>query len=60
MRVMVFVKATEDSERGIDPTPETTAMFEAMGKFKADTLPIGSLAKNIVAAQKLLDRAGYR
>jgi len=34
--------------------------LEAMGKFKADTLPIGSLAKNIVAAQKLLDRAGYR
>jgi iron(III) transport system substrate-binding protein len=34
--------------------------LEAMGKFKADTLPIGSLAKNVVAAQKLLDRAGYR
>ncbi|WP_153131735.1 Fe(3+) ABC transporter substrate-binding protein [Dechloromonas hortensis] len=34
--------------------------LEAMGKFKADTLPIGTLAKNIVAAQKLLDRAGYR
>jgi iron(III) transport system substrate-binding protein len=34
--------------------------LEAMGKFKADTLPIGALAKNVVAAQKLLDRAGYR
>lgn len=34
--------------------------LEAMGKFKADPLPIASLAKNIVAAQKLLDRAGYR
>lgn len=34
--------------------------LEAMGKFKADTLPIGSLAKNVAAAQKLLDRAGYR
>ena len=34
--------------------------LEAMGKFKADTLPIGTLAKNVVAAQKLLDRAGYR
>ena len=32
----------------------------AMGKFKADNLPIGALAKNVVAAQKLLDRAGYR
>ena len=34
--------------------------LEAMGKFKADSLPIGTLAKNVVAAQKLLDRAGYR
>jgi iron(III) transport system substrate-binding protein len=34
--------------------------LEAMGKFKADTLPIGNLAKNVAAAQKLLDRAGYR
>src|SRR5574343_1468822 len=34
--------------------------LEAMGKFKADTLPIGALAKNVAAAQKLLDRAGYR
>ena len=34
--------------------------LEAMGKFKAETLPISTLAKNVVAAQKLLDRAGYR
>ena len=34
--------------------------LEAMGKFKADTLPIGNLAKNVASAQKLLDRAGYR
>lgn len=34
--------------------------LEAMGEFKADMLPIGTLAKNVVAAQKLLDRAGYR
>ena len=33
MRVMVFVKATEDSEKGFFPTPETMAMMEAMGKF---------------------------
>ena len=30
MRVMVFVKATEDSEKGISPTPETKKMFEAI------------------------------
>jgi iron(III) transport system substrate-binding protein len=34
--------------------------LDAMGKFKADPLPIGTLAKNVAAAQKLLDRAGYR
>ena len=43
MRVMVFVKATEDSERGIDPTPETTAMFEAMGKFNEELVGAGVL-----------------
>ena len=41
MRVMVFVKATEDSERGIDPGPETTAMFEAMGKFNEELVGAG-------------------
>lgn len=34
--------------------------LDAMGKFKADPLSIGSIAKNVPAAQKLLDRAGYR
>ncbi|WP_242128798.1 YciI family protein [Sphingobium sp. Sx8-8] len=33
MRVMVLVKATEDSERGFQPTAETMAMMEAMGRF---------------------------
>ncbi len=34
--------------------------LEAMGKFKADSLPIATLASKVVVAQKLLDRAGYR
>jgi hypothetical protein len=38
---MIFVKATEDSERGIDPGPETTAMFEAMGKFNEELVKAG-------------------
>ena len=43
MRVMVLVKATEDSERGDLPEP---AMLEAMGKFneelaKAGIMPAG-------------------
>ena len=33
MRVMVLVKATEDSEKGFVPTPETMAMMEAMGRY---------------------------
>ncbi|MCX5497477.1 YciI family protein [Kaistia dalseonensis] len=34
MRVMVLVKATEESERvGYVATPETLAMMEAMGRF---------------------------
>lgn len=34
MRVMVFVKATEDSKKGVDFTdPEMLKMMEAMGAF---------------------------
>jgi hypothetical protein len=38
MRVMVLVKATEDSERGDLPTAE---MFEAMGKFNDELTKAG-------------------
>ena len=41
MRVMVLVKATEDSEAGLQPTPETTEMFEAMGKFNEELVKAG-------------------
>ena len=33
MRVMVLVKATEDSEKGFLPTPEAMEAMEAMGRF---------------------------
>lgn len=33
MRVMVLVKATEDSEKSFLPTAWTTEMMEAMGRF---------------------------
>ena len=33
MRVMVLVKATEDSEQGFTPSPWTTEMMEAMDRF---------------------------
>jgi iron(III) transport system substrate-binding protein len=32
----------------------------ALGKFTADALPVAELARNMAAAQRLLDRAGYR
>jgi len=38
MRVMVFVKATVDSEKGVLPTAE---MFEAMGKFNEELANAG-------------------
>ncbi len=41
MRVMVFVKATEDSEAGMTPSPQLTAMFEAMGKFNEELVAAG-------------------
>jgi hypothetical protein len=41
MRVMVFVKATAESEEGVKPTPETLAMFEAMDRFIEDLVAAG-------------------
>lgn len=40
MKVMVFVKATEDSEKGIMPEP---GMFEAMGKYNEELINAGIL-----------------
>ena len=38
MRVMVFVKATEDSEKGVPPTTEA---FEAMERFNEELVKAG-------------------
>ena len=43
MRVMVFVKATDDSEQGLPPTEEMTEMFEAMGKFNQELIDAGKI-----------------
>ncbi len=40
MRVIVFVKATDDSEKGILPTTE---MFEVMGRYNEELVNAGSL-----------------
>jgi hypothetical protein len=41
MRVMVLVKATEDSEAGIKPSTEMTELLEAMGKFNEELVNAG-------------------
>jgi len=43
MRVMVLVKATEDSEKGFVLTPETRAAMEAMGRFNDELREAGIL-----------------
>ena len=43
MRVMVFVKATEDSEEGMKPSPELDRMFVDMGKFNEELVKAGVL-----------------
>lgn len=43
MRVMVLVKATEDSEKGFVRTAETMEMMEAMGKFNDELVKAGIL-----------------
>ena len=43
MRVMVLVKATEDSEKGFFRTPETMKAMEAMGKFNDELRKAGIL-----------------
>jgi hypothetical protein len=43
MRVMVLVKATEDSEKGNRPEPWMTEMMAAMGKFNDELRNAGIL-----------------
>jgi hypothetical protein len=41
MRVMVFVKATEESEQGAAPTPEALEAFAAMDRFTEELVEAG-------------------
>lgn len=43
MRVMVFVKATEDSEKGLFPPAEMKKMMEEMGRFNQELVKEGIL-----------------
>jgi len=56
MRVMVFAKATEDSEKGVLPTAEA---FEAMDRFteelvKAGVMVAGAGLKNSAEAKRIV------
>ena len=56
MRVMVFAKATEDSEKGVPPTPEA---FAAMDRFteelvKAGVFVAGAGLKNGAQAKRIV------
>jgi iron(III) transport system substrate-binding protein len=62
--------ASDDAQRyfadGNNEWPSVPTMvvknsaLEAMGKFKADPLPVAALAKNAAAAQRTYDRAGWK
>jgi hypothetical protein len=41
MRVMVFMIATEDSEKGLAPTPEAIEAWEAMDRFTEELVNAG-------------------
>jgi hypothetical protein len=43
MRIMVLVKATEESEKGFVPTAETRQMLDAMGKYNDELSEAGIL-----------------
>ena len=62
--------ASDDAQRyfadGNNEWPAVTTVavknsaLDAMGKFKADSLPVATLAKNSAAAQRIYDRAGWK
>jgi hypothetical protein len=54
MRVMVFVKATENSEKGMVRNPETMKMMEEMGKYNDELRKAGILvmAEGLEASSK--------
>lgn len=43
MRVMVLVKATDDSEKGFSPTAEALGQLEAMGRYNQELADAGIL-----------------
>ncbi len=57
MRVMVFVKATEDREKDFDQTPCSTGMTAAMSRFNGELSKAGVL---LMAKGRKLSSRGRR
>lgn len=57
MRVMVLVKATEDSEKGFVRTVETMKMMEAMGRFNDELIRVGTQKAGTVTVLRPRRRA---
>lgn len=54
----IFAEKIE--EYGVRPTVEPSPTLAAWGPFKADTLPLASLARHNAEAARLADRVGWR
>lgn len=59
MRVMVFAKATEESDKGAPPTPEAIEAFKAMDRFieelvKAGVFVAGAGLKNSAEGKRIV------
>jgi hypothetical protein len=59
MRVIVFAKATEGSEKGMAPTPEAIEAFKAMDQFTEELVKAGVFVaaaglKNSVQAKRIV------
>lgn len=53
--------ANGNNEWPVIPNASTrNETLDSLGKFKEDTLPVSTLAKNAALAQKVSDRSGYR
>ncbi|MBL8490699.1 MAG: Fe(3+) ABC transporter substrate-binding protein [Rhodocyclaceae bacterium] len=53
--------ADGNNEWPVVPTVKVqNAALDSLGRFKADPLPVATLARNAAAAQKIYDRAGWK
>ena len=53
--------ANGNNEWPVVPSATTkNPVLQAMGTFKAETVPISAIGRNQITAQKILDRAGYK